>query len=329
MTTSPLRIGTLGAAKIAPPAIVKPAAALADAELVAVAARDRSRAEKFARRHGVPRVHASYEALIADPDIDAVYNPLPNSLHKEWTLRALDAGKHVLCEKPLTSNAEEAEELAAAAQRTGLVLMEAFHWRYHPLAERMKAIVDSGELGTVRHLEAWMCIPLPFFRDIRYQWSLAGGATMDLGCYCIDELRFLAGDEPEVTSAKARVRDPQIDRWMEADFRWADGRTGRMTCALWSSTPLRINLRVQGDNGELKVLNPSRPHSFHRISVRTREGRRRERAEGDPTYTGQLRSFVAAVRDGAPVPSGPDNAIANMRVIDAVYRAAGLKPRAT
>ena len=102
-----------------------------------------------------------------------------------------------------------------------------------------------------------------------------------------------------------------------------------MTCALWSSTPLRINVRVRGDDGELKVSNPSRPHSYHRISVRTGDGRRRERAEGEPTYTGQLRAFVAAVRDGAPVPSGPENAVANMRVIDAVYRAAGLKPRAT
>jgi predicted dehydrogenase len=174
-----------------------------------------------------------------------------------------------------------------------------------------------------------MCIPLPLFGDIRYQWSLAGGATMDLGCYCIDELRFLAGAEPEVTAAKARVRDPQIDRWMEAEFRWSDGRTGRMTCALWSSTPLRISLRVRGDNGELKVLNPSRPHSFHRMTVHTRDGRRRERIDGDPTYTGQLRAFVAAVREGAPVPTGPANGIANMRVIDDVYRAAGLKPRAT
>ncbi|MDP6243823.1 MAG: Gfo/Idh/MocA family oxidoreductase, partial [Myxococcota bacterium] len=130
----PLRIGTLGAARITPPALVRPARELAGAEVVAVAARDPERARAFAAKHGIPRVHASYDALLADPEIEAIYNPLPNGLHCEWTLRALDAGKHVLCEKPLASNEQEATRMADAADRTGLVVAEAFHWRYHPLA---------------------------------------------------------------------------------------------------------------------------------------------------------------------------------------------------
>jgi predicted dehydrogenase len=290
----PLRMGILGAARIAPAALVKPARDVSEVEVAAVAARNPARAAKFARKHRIPRVHATYDALLADPEIDAVYNPLPNALHCEWTLRALDAGKPVLCEKPVTSNAAEAEQL-----------------------------------GPVSHLESWMCIPLPLFRDIRYRHDLAGGATMDLGCYCIHELRFLAGAEPEVAGARTRLSSPQVDRWMQADFRWADGRTGRMTCALWSSTLLKISLRVTGDDGEMRVLNPTRPQSFHRLSVRSSARTRRERVPGDPTYTAQLRAFVRAVRDREPFPTGPADAVANMRVVDDVYRRAGLEPRGT
>jgi predicted dehydrogenase len=327
MSDGPLRIGTLGAAKIAPAALIKPARDVPEVSVVAVAARDGVRAAKFARKHGIERVHDTYNALLADPEVDAVYNPLPNGLHGEWTRRSLAAGKHVLCEKPLTANATEAEEVAAAASAAGLVVMEAFHYRYHPLADRMKAIVDSGELGEIRHLESWMCVPNPLFRDIRYRLDLAGGAVMDLGCYCIHQLRFLAGAEPTVTAARARVHSPQVDRWMQADFDWGDGRTGRMTCALWSSTLLKVALRVHGSEGEMRVLNPSRPQTFHRITVRTGAGRRRERVPGDPTYTHQLRAFVRAVRDGETPLTSLSDAVANMRVIDDVYRAAGLEPR--
>ncbi len=138
---SALRIGVLGAARIAPTALTRPAKQVPEARVLAVAARDPARARKFADKHDVPRVHASYDALLADPEIDAVYNPLPNALHCEWTIKALEAGKHVLCEKPMASNAREAERMAEAAEKTGLVLAEAFHYRYHPLAARMREII--------------------------------------------------------------------------------------------------------------------------------------------------------------------------------------------
>ncbi|MBI1813431.1 MAG: Gfo/Idh/MocA family oxidoreductase [Deltaproteobacteria bacterium] len=325
----PLRIGILGAARIAPMALIRPARQVPAAAITAVAARDRGKADAFARKHGIGRVHDSYDALLADPDIDAIYNPLPNGLHCVWTIRALEAGKHVLCEKPIASNAAEAEQMAQAASRTGLVLMEAFHYRYHPLAARMRAIIDSGDLGTIRHVETHMCIPLPFPNDIRYRYDLAGGAAMDVGCYTISLLRFLAGAEPEVTHAEARLSSPKVDRYMEADFRFADGRSGRMTCSLFSAALLRIRALVRGDRGELRVINPVAPHLWHRLSVRTERGTTSERVAGDATYTHQLRAFVAAVRDGTAVPTDATDGIANMRVIDAVYRAAGLPPRGT
>jgi len=325
----PLRIGTLGAARITPAALVRPARAVPDAEVVAVAARHRPRAEAFAAKHGIPAVHDSYDALLADPRIDAVYNPLPNSLHAPWTLRAIEAGKHVLCEKPFTANAREAEEVAVAAERAGVVVMEAFHYRYHPLAERMSEVVTSGRLGRVRRIDTWMCVPLAIKGDIRYKLDLAGGATMDVGTYAIHLLRFLAGAEPEVAAARARLSSPGVDRWMQADFRFDDGRTGRMTCSLFSAALLRIGAKVTGDRGELRVLNPIGAHHYHRLTVRTADGRTRERVGSGSTYLHQLRAFTAAVLHGAPVLTPPADAVANMRVIDAVYRAAGLSPRGT
>ncbi len=324
-----LRIGMLGAARIAPMALIRPARQLPEAELTAVAARDEARARKFAARHRIPRVHASYDALLADPQIDAVYNPLPNGLHCEWTIRALEAGKHVLCEKPLASNADEAVRMAEAAKKAGRVLGEAFHWRYHPLAARMKEIVDGGALGKIQHVEASLCIPFLLPGDIRYRYDLAGGATMDTGCYAISIVRFLAGAEPEVTSARARLSSSEVDRWMQADLRFPDGRSGRITCALASSTLFKIDAQVVGDLGRMSVFNPIGPHYYHHIKVRTAQGTTRERVRGDATYTHQLRAFVEAVRGGAPMPTDADHGVANMRVIDAVYEKAGLRRRGT
>jgi predicted dehydrogenase len=328
MTDRPaLRIGILGAARIAPMALIRPAAQVEGVRVEAVAARDVGRAKKFAAKHGIPKVHASYRDLLADPDVDAVYNPLPNGLHCEWTIRALEAGKDVLCEKPMASNAEEAEQMADAAKRTGRVLAEAFHWRYHPLSLRARDIAQSGELGALRHVEAALCIPLPFPNDIRFRFDLAGGATMDTGCYTINMVRVLSGAEPEVVSAVAKLRSPQVDRWMQAELAFPDGVSGRITCSLFSSTLLKISARVVGERGELRFFNPIAPHLLGRLTVKTPEGTRRESGGGDATYTHQLRAFADWVGGGSAMPSDPADAVANMRVIDAVYRAAGLQAR--
>jgi len=365
-----VRIGTLGAARITPAALIKPARHVPDVTVTAVAARDPDRARQFAAKHGIPVVHASYDALIADPGIDAIYNPLPNSLHAPWTLRAIEAGKHVLCEKPFTSNAAEAEQVAAAAKGSGLVVMEAFHYRYHPLARRMLDVVAgpdtgqvvagpgtgqvvagpgtgqvvagadavaepgpvagqgaAGELGALRYLEAWVCSPLPRFSDIRYSFDLAGGATMDVGCYAINCLRLLGPGEPQVVEARAKLHGPYVDRAMTASFRFPGGATGRMTASLWSSQVLRISVKAVGDRGVLRVLNFLAPQVYNRLTVSANGYTRHERVRGEATYTYQLRAFAAAVLRREPVITTPDDAVATMTIIDDIYRAAGLPLR--
>jgi predicted dehydrogenase len=319
-----VRIGILGAARIAPSAITGPAKKVPQAVVAAIAARNSQRANAFASKHHIPRVFASYDELLADPDLDAVYIPLPNGLHCEWTLKALAAGKHVLCEKPFASNASEAEQMVEAAERSGKVVVEAFHYRYHPLAQRMKEIVTSGELGAIRHIETWMCFPLPLFNDIRYRYDLAGGALMDAGCYAVNMLRLLAGSEPEVISAQAKLASPQVDRAMRAEMRFADGSAGRVTCSMWSKDILHIGAKVQGEAGAMTVLNPVMPALYHHLKVRTKAGTRTERFSREATYVYQLRAFVDNILAGTPVLTTPADALANMRVIDAIYAKAGL-----
>ncbi|BDT91768.1 MULTISPECIES: Gfo/Idh/MocA family protein [Nocardia] len=325
--TQPLRIGILGAARIAPAAVVRPARAHPDVVVAAVAAREPERGRAFAREHGIEQVFDSYAALIAAPDIDAVYNPLPNGLHGRWTKEAIGAGKHVLCEKPFTANAAEAQEVAALAVRSDRVVMEAFHYRYHPMTRRAEQIIASGELGELVRVEAAMCFPLPRFSDIRYDYALAGGALMDAGCYAVHMARVFGGEEPEVVTATAKLRGPRIDRAMSAELRFPSGHTGRVRCSMWSSDVLRIGARVVGERGELRLLNPVAPQLPRRLWVRSERGRRTEKISRRSTYAYQLDAFVAAVRDGEPVLTAPEDAVATMTVIDAIYAAAGLPLR--
>jgi len=286
-----------------------------------------SSAQAFAAKHGIARAHSSYEALIADPDLDAVYVVLPTSMHGRWTRAALSAGKHVLCEKPFTANATEAREIADLAGGSDRVLMEVMQYRYHPLTSRVEQIIASGELGTLQWVEVTLCVLLPKFSANCYNYSYAGGATMDAGSYAVDMARTFGGSTPEVVSARAKLRDPRVDRAMTAELRFPGGHTGRIRCALWSSDLVRASVKVVGDRGELRVLSPAAPHIFPRLSIRSADGKRVERFPRRVAYAYQLDAFAAAVLRGEPVKTTPEDAVETMTVIDAIYRAAGLPIR--
>ncbi len=269
----------------------------------------------------------SYEALLADPELDAVYIPLPNGLHGHWTIAALAAGKHVLCEKPFTANADEARQVAeAAAAHPGLVVMEAFHYEYHPMTRRLVEIVQSGELGIIKEIDISFSAPLAKPGDIRYQLDLAGGAMMDMGCYPISLLRLLAAG-PRVTGATAKLSSPGVDRAMDARFSLPEGGTARVRCSMFSKSVLRLHAEVIGSEGSLKVFNPFAPQYGHRVRIENASGTRKEKFSRRATYDYQLEAFAAAVEDGAPFPTTAVDAIRTMELIDATYVAAGLPIR--
>jgi predicted dehydrogenase len=322
----PLRFGILGAAAIAPHSLVAPATGRTDVSIVAIAARDPERARRFAGEHGVRYALGSYRAVIEHPDVDAIYNPLPISHHYEWTLAALAAGKHVLCEKSFSSNAAEAEGMARAAESTRLVLMDAFHYRYHPMFMRGIEIVRSRAIGDLVHVDACFQVPVTNPADIRMNYETAGGVTMDIGCYPISWVRHITGEEPDVVSATAVIGPPDVDVALTAVLRFPSGCSGEVTGSMQPGR-IRAELTVTGTKGKLKLVNPVAPQLGHAIELTIDGTTTTETVTRRPTYAYQLDAFVAAVRNGAPLLTGTDDAIKQMRVVDACYRAAGMRLR--
>lgn len=332
-----LRFGILGAARIAPNALIKPARKVEGVEVRAVAARDGARAREFARMHGLPAAHDSYDALIADPAINAVYVALPNSLHAEWSIRAMQAGKHVLCEKPLAANAAEAEQMRAVAASSGVCFAEAFHNLYHPLLLKMREVVRSGELGRIECVQAVFNTTIRRKVDIRFDYALGGGAMMDLGCYLVSLTRFVldAGapglEEPRVVVAHAEMMAPKVDGAMHALLRLerpeGDELAVELECAMQRLRLPRLTVRIRGTQGEMNVINPILPQIWNRLSLRTEAGKRTIPIARASTYQRQLEAFVQAVRTGDALPTSAEQGVRNMQVIDAIYRAAGLPVR--
>jgi predicted dehydrogenase len=326
----PLRIGVLGAARISDKAIVHPARETGH-RLVAVAARDRSRAEAFAAESNVERVLDSYQAVIDDPEVEAIYNPLPNGLHGPWNLRAIAAGKHVLSEKPSASNAAEARAVRDAVAASEVRFMEAFHYRYHPVMNRMLEIAGSGELGTLHNIDVHMSFPLTDPDDPRWNFELAGGATMDVGCYAIHGLRTLGavgGGEPSVVSASAIERDdiPGMDATVEADLAYPSGLTAHFVTS-FVVPEMDFTMRIIGSDGEAFAHNFCVSSIDDRIDVSVGDSTRTEEMGKRTSYTYQLEAFADHVRNGAPIHSDAEDAVVQAEFIDAVYTAAGLPLR--
>lgn len=319
-----MRIGVIGAAAIAEEALIQPARTLDEVVVAAVAARDPERAAAFAQKHKIPAVHRTYQELVADDSLDAVYVPLANSLHAQWTIAALEAGRHVLCEKPFASNAAQAAEMVAAAERAGRVLMEAYHWRYHPVADRMIELARA--VGPLEELEARFSVSIPP-GNMRYDLALAGGSFMDLGCYCVHIARTIAGGDPRVVSAAAVEGPKGVDLSMEAVLNFNDSLDAVVSCSMAGKTswPQSMSVRARGDRGQLTVLNPVAPHLGHRIQAELADGTRIDEViEAGTSFEYQLTAFCRVVSGEQEAITGGHDAVATMAAIDDVYTASGL-----
>ena len=316
-----LRLGLLSTASINR-AILGGARVADGVEVVAVASRERERAEAFAAEHGVGRVHGSYEALLEDPQVDAVYIPLPNALHVAWSIRALEAGKHVLCEKPLTRRPEEAEAAFDAAERAGLVLAEGFMWRHHAQARRLRELLAADAVGPLRLIRAAFSFDIfaspERAADVRLDAALDGGGLMDVGCYCVSAMRLLAG-EPEDVAAHQVVGAGGVDVRFTATLRFPAGVLGVFDCGL-DMVPGAF-LEVVGTKGSLFLGDPWHSRAT-RIEIRRPGGREVVEVPPADPYAAELEDFAAAVRGERPHPFGRADAVGQARAIAALYAAA-------
>ena len=291
-----------------------------------VAARDRQRAEAFAEEHGFDHVADRYDEVIADPAVDLVYNPLPINLHAEWSIRALEAGKHVLCEKPLAMNLDEAEAAVAAADASGKRLIEAFHYRYHPLFETYLRWLRDGRIGALQRIEAAFNAPIDDAggTEIRHRPETGGGAFMDLGCYPLSWTLMSTPQDPVTIDASATLTKRGVDESMTVTLVFGDGLEARLVSSMAMDQQREMWLKVVGDAGEIRFDNPLAPQIGSRLSLR--RGGEQTTAPYDrvTTYFYQLDTVVRALQSGQPLPTEGAAILRQQRLIDAVYDAAGL-----
>ena len=312
-----IRWGILSTARINR-LVIAGAAPSTEVDVVAVASRDRQRAEHFAREHGIERAHGSYAALVSDPDVDAVYISLPNSQHVEWSTRALQAGKHVLCEKPLSRREADVAALFDVAEQTGRLCMEGFMWRHNPQTAKLTELVRGGAIGEPRLIRAAFSFTLTNLADVRMLPEVDGGSLMDVGCYAVSAARLLAG-EPLRVSAQQVLGPTGVDVRFAATLSFEAGTLATFDCALDLTD--RSELEVLGSEGAIAVSDPW--HCRH-PGLTLRRGGNVERIEIAPadSYRLELENLSAAIRGEAVPLLGRDDAIGQARTIEALYAAA-------
>ena len=308
---TPIRWGLLGTGNITRKLLIG-AHQSETVDVVAVGSRTDERARSFASANGIGRAHGSYEALLADPEVDAVYISLPNSLHHEWTLASLAAGKHVLCEKPYTRHPEEVDEAFDAAEAAGLVLSEAFMWRHHQQVGLLRSMV--AEIGPLQLIRATFSFVLDNEANVRVQADLDGGSLMDVGCYCVSGARLLAGEEPSEVIGVAALDQNGVDRRFTGILRFPSGPIAEFSSGFTSN---HRGLEVIGRSGSVRATDPwnSSPATIWRDGVETIV------QPADP-YTLELEDMAAAIRGARPALLGRADALGQARVIEALYRSA-------
>jgi predicted dehydrogenase len=307
-------------------AILAGAAKTDRVDVVAVASREAERAEAYAAEHGIATSHGSYEALLADSGVDAVYISLPNGMHHAWTMRALAAGKHVLCEKPYTRHPDEAAAAFDAAEAAGLVLAEAFMYRHHPQTAPVARLVAEGAIGRLCAVKATFTFPLHDLSDVRALPELDGGALMDVGCYCVSGIRLLAGD-PEHVRGEQVTGTTGIDMAFHGTLRCAEDVVGQFEASFRS--PQRQSLEAVGEDGVLVVEAPWRVDWGGSVTLRRDGETEVVEVEQADAYTLELENLADAIEGRAPALLGRADAVAQARTIDALYRSAASGTRVT
>lgn len=321
MSAEPVRFGILSTANIGG-RLVTAFAASPRAELVAVASRTRAAAEAYAAKHGLGaevRLHDSYQALLDDDRVEAIYNPLPNSLHAEWTIRAAEAGKHILCEKPLAVDVAECRAMIAAAERAGVVFQEAFMYRYHPATQRLWELVREGAIGEVRLVRSSFCFTIADPANIRLRADVAGGATMDVGCYCITLARDVTGEEPASAYAAATFgAESGVDETLCGTLAFPSGAVGQFVCSVKSGG--HQGALVLGSTGSIEIARPWFPDAERAVLLVNGEEHVIE--YGGELYQHQVEAMCAAIRDAAPLPLPPIDGARTMAALCACLRSA-------
>ncbi len=317
-----VRVGVLGTARVVAYGLIAPAKEVTGIQVTSVASRTLAKAQQFAKVHGIPQTFGSYDALLESTEVDAVYIALPTSLHYEWSKRTLEAGKHVLCEKPLTENARQAEALAQLAKGKGRVLLEAMHMHYFARIRRQRELLLGGEFGKLTRIES--CFRMPYTPmakgDFRLSYELGGGAALDVGCYAVSCLRYVSGEEPEVLSVQYKSIRPEVDRWMRAEVRLPSGASGLVECGFRGLYLPRASVELTFANGSIK---------WNGKGLECKKGDKviQEAFETPSTYRLQLEAFVKAVKGEASDILSPEDVVATAKVLDAMYQKAGLAPR--
>ncbi len=322
--SNPVRWGILSTAGIGVHRFIPGAMASANGVVAAIAGRDRERTARVAAKLGIPRVHASYAELLADPAVDAIYNPLPNSMHAEWTLRAAEAGKPVLCEKPLTRDANEAASLVEACKQRNVLLMEAFMYRFHPQHARVRALIDGGAIGEFRALRTAFTFNLSPLdpANVRLQADLAGGALMDVGCYCVNAARLLFGEEPITATATWDFRaEFGVEIAMAGALTFSGGRAATFDCGFRAAG--KGWYMVVGSTGTIEAPTAFVPNPDPTLVIVTdAQGRHEEIIPGVDQYQLEAEEFASCLIEGRPPRYPAEDAVANMRAVDALYRSA-------
>jgi D-xylose 1-dehydrogenase (NADP+, D-xylono-1,5-lactone-forming) len=320
MTNSKIiRWGLLGTARINR-ALIDPIKSSKNSILTAVASRSRAKAEDYASTWGIPRFCASYDDLLSDPEIDIVYNSLPNSLHAEWSIKAMQLGKHVLCEKPISTNLREMDSVIATANRTGMVIAEAFMYRHHPQTIIVKQMIDNGEIGSLQLIRGSFCYTNTRSADPRFDPDLGGGSLWDVGCYPINYARYITGDEPDEVYCNQITGHTGVDLLSAGQLHFSCGIISQFECSFIS--PVKSLMEFTGDKGRIIIPEPYKPGIRTKLILEIDGHQKILKINGKELYLGEVEDIENAILNGNSPRISLMDSKANISVIEALYESA-------